>query len=304
VIRVMLSGASGFVGKHFLNCLDASTSVLEVSLRKESGVTEILESVFDTQKLENLIAKFKPHRFYHLAGLMKGQQAEEFYRINLLYAKSIFEAVSAVAPETEIIVIGSGAEYARDLNHTPPYREQMECVPKTNYGLSKLLQTTLGLRYANQGLNVFIPRIFNLVGPCQGPDFVVGRAVQQCITKPTAKDAGPITFGDLSGLRDFLDVRDVCAILWELPKFSEARGRILNICSGEPRPVRELVDEVYRQTGTDLELLEAPSPEKGSDHHWGNNEKLKQVMEIAPTLSVRCVIRDMIAAENRSLREG
>jgi nucleoside-diphosphate-sugar epimerase len=297
----MLTGARGFVGRHFLHYVDSSVEILDVSLRQNVGATEVLASAFDTTKLKTLLSTFKPDRFYHFAGVMKAASPEEYYRINLLYAKSILESVSVASPDTRVILIGSGSEYCPRFSEKPPFREDAICTPTSHYGMSKLLQTTLGLRYAGQGLKVFIPRIFNLLGPLQGSDFVIGRAINEIVSGENGKLETPLIFGDLGVMRDFLDVRDVCPLLWKLPQHQEAQGKVINICSGIPRRIRDLVSEIVRQAGGERRIVEECLPDHSPDHHWGDNTRLADLFGVSPKLSVVDSVREMIVAARPSL---
>ena len=102
---------------------------------------------------------------------------------------------------------------------------------------------------AAEGLEIVRLRPFNHTGPGQRPDFVVAAFAQQ-IARIRAGLQSRIRVGDLTPERDFLDVRDVVrayAACAGAPVL--ASGTILNIASGTPRRIGDVLADLLRLSG-------------------------------------------------------
>jgi len=62
--------------------------------------------------------------------------------------------------------------------------------------------------------------------------------------------------GDLTPVRDYVDVADVVDTLWRLGQ-REPEEEILNVCSGQPVRMGMLLEEILRQVGVRVEVRTA-----------------------------------------------
>ena len=69
----------------------------------------------------------------------------------------------------------------------------------------------------------------------------------------TAQGATTLATGDLGATRDYLDVREIAGALLLLSRADTGDSNgIVNICSGTPTRIRDLLDEILRQLGMNL----------------------------------------------------
>jgi GDP-4-dehydro-6-deoxy-D-mannose reductase len=125
-----------------------------------------------------------------------------------------------------------------------PVVESEPLRPVLPYGASKVAVEALASVYAGQGLDIVTVRPFNLIGPGQGPEFVVARLAQQ-VARIAAGLAGScvIETGPLEPVRDFTDVRDAVRCYASLCEPRVGAGPF-NVCSGVPRSIREVLTEL------------------------------------------------------------
>lgn len=249
-MKILLTGSNGFVGRSLLPLLEECSEVLTLSARHDADCSEHIRSEYDVASFARLVKLYKPDRIIHLAGVMKSESPDIYYRVNFHYAQTILSVARADTKRPQVILIGSAAEYG--INHPDSclFCEEQDGIPTNYYGTSKLAQTKLGLWYQNDGLPVTILRVFNLTGPGQGINFVLGKVVNYIVhytgqlTNQSSRKLSLET-GFLGDQRDFLDVRDFCGLLRNVSCMDYKEDYpLLNVCTGSGIKVRDLVEEL------------------------------------------------------------
>ena len=62
--------------------------------------------------------------------------------------------------------------------------------------------------------------------------------------------------GNLNVFRDFLDINDLVFLTWKLMHKQESYGKIINICSGNPTNLREIVEFMIDYSGLKVKINE------------------------------------------------
>lgn len=148
---------------------------------------------------------------------------------------SVLGAVAELSPGTPVLVPGSAAEYG--LASSEALTEGAPLAPVSAYGAVKVALESACL--AEERVRVVWARSFNHLGPGQRPDAPVAGWARQ-LAEAERAGGGTLRTGRLDVVRDFLDVRDVADAYLALVA-SGARGPV-NVCSGRPVRLRELVD--------------------------------------------------------------
>ncbi|MGV9308138.1 NAD-dependent epimerase/dehydratase family protein [Nonomuraea sp. NPDC003727] len=237
-MRVLLLGASGFLGRQVRLLLDNDPRVGEVVC---AGRERLDLLAADVAAVTGLLARVRPDAVLSCVGRMAGGP-DELLRGNAGVVALLVEAMAAVAPAARLVRLGSAAEYG-----PTPYgssvREDDPARPVTAYGVSHLAGTGLVASGPVDGVSL---RVFNPVGPGLTPVNVLGRAAR--LLREGKDD---ITLGPLGAMRDFVDVRDVAAAV-VAATFADLGGeRILNVGSGRAVPVRDAVALLARALGFD-----------------------------------------------------
>jgi GDP-4-dehydro-6-deoxy-D-mannose reductase len=160
----------------------------------------------------------------------------------------------------------------------------------------------------NDGLRLVRLRLFNHTGPGQSEKFVVPAFARQIVLIETGRQAPPLRVGRLNSMRDFLDVRDVCrayvACLQRLPEL--APGTILNIASGEPRRISDILRELLDLAGlstevcTDTTRLRGPEIESAI----GDRSRARRILGWSPSILWRQTLLDVLADWRMRLAHG
>jgi GDP-4-dehydro-6-deoxy-D-mannose reductase len=261
-VRVLITGATGFAGRHLVDAsLAAGDEVVALARAAgvrswPDGVTPAAVDLLDADRTRAAIAAARPDVVYHLAALASvarsWEQPELSLRANPASTLNVLEAVRAEAPGTRVIVVGSGELYG------PPERlpvdERALLNPQNPYAVSKAAADLLGGLYADaHDLAVIRARAFNHAGPGQSPTYAIASFARQVAAGELAgEDPIRIVTGNPHAQRDFTDVRDVVAA-YRLLGAGDAPPGIYNICSGRAAPISELVELAGRASPAAVE---------------------------------------------------
>jgi len=252
---VFITGSAGFVGQALAARVRAEgRPCLGVGRtpREEPGYHAI-DLAEEAGALTELLSRERPSLIYHLAG-GTGGGARGVFASNVSTTLHLFQAVQAVPGyQPRILVAGSAAEYG-DLGPEPISEDARER-PVGEYGVAKLAETRLALVARRRGLRVGVLRFFNIIGPGMPGSLAPARFARETLALAAA-GGGVLTVGDLTPVRDYVDVADVVDTLWRLGQ-REPEEEILNVCSGQPVRMGMLLEEILRQVGVRVEVRTA-----------------------------------------------
>ncbi len=252
----LITGASGFLGRHVLQALLGERpwagQVIAVGRsRPDSCPMESFRPVDleDPDGLPGIIAEVSPSVVFHLAGKTPPGDRDEFYRLNTLATLHLLDAIRSVGRPCRVVLIGSAAELGPVPVEHLPVGEDYPCRPADPYGLSKWLTTVAGLA-AGPPLEVVVARVFNPIGPSLPSSQALGRFAGEL-----AGGSGPIRLqvGDLESRRDFVDVRDVARALIALGS-SGRPGRVYHVGSGRSLRVGDGLEALIAWSGRDVRV--------------------------------------------------
>ncbi|MGZ4847641.1 MAG: NAD-dependent epimerase/dehydratase family protein [Halobacteriota archaeon] len=138
-------------------------------------------------------------------------------------------------------------------------------MPKTAYGLSKLLAEEIINFYGNQhGIKGRIFRIANVYGPECKPNYnsVIATYIDLILRNKPLQVIG-------NGVRDYIYVSDVVCGLLESLKHDFTSDRLFNLCTGVPVTVNEVI-EVLKNTVDATATVEYRSTDAPADYLVGN----------------------------------
>jgi GDP-4-dehydro-6-deoxy-D-mannose reductase len=79
-----------------------------------------------------------------------------------------------------------------------------------------------------------------------------------------APKGGVIKVGNISTSRDFLDISEVVRRYWQLLA-KGLPGEIYNVCSGTPRTIRSILQDLIAASGKELRVETDPTRYKAQD---------------------------------------
>lgn len=267
-MRVLVTGAGGFVGRWLTDELEAAGHAIAAPASAELDVT-------DPDSIGGALGRFRPDAVAHLAAVAFAPDARadpaRAFAVNVGGTVNLFEEIRRSASGPVVLVTGSSEVYGAPDPSELPLTEESPLRPATPYALSKAAQESVALAYAARlGLRVVVTRSFNHSGPGQRPVFVVPALAARV---RDARNGGEpvIRVGNLDVRRDFTDVRDVVRAYRLLLEAAHAErtgdgGAVFNVASGRAVPVRDVVEQLCELAGvapktvTDPDLVRPNDP--------------------------------------------
>jgi GDP-4-dehydro-6-deoxy-D-mannose reductase len=256
-VRIVVTGATGFVGRWLVRELAASGH--EAIGTPASSVLDIS----DGDAISGFVGRVRPEAVVHLAGISFGPDAradpDRAMAVNAVGTRNLMRAVGYLAGSVPVLVVSSSEVYGNPDPSDLPLRESAPLRTEQPYGLSKLAQEQASLEAAEAfGIPVIIARAFNHTGPGQRPDFVVPALAARIVA--AQKDGNHVVrAGNVDVRRDIGDVRDVVRA-YRLLIEGAARSRlpsdqsIYNVATGKPVAIREVIDRLGALAGIDVEI--------------------------------------------------
>ena len=254
-MRVLVTGANGFVGKHLCRHLQEQGDLVVEAQGPPGGSGRADVSsvdVMDPAGVRAAVESARPDVIVHLAGLSSVAKShaepDRTFAVNVLGAVYVLVAARDAAPRSRILLIGSAEMYG-PLAAGARATEDFPLRPVSPYAASKVAAEVAGFQFHRAtGLEVVGVRPFNHIGAGQAPSFVVPSFARQIDALRKTRRPGTLEVGDLTVTRDFSHVEDVVRAYRVLAVEGRA-GETYNVCSGEGRTIRSLLEEMLRIAG-------------------------------------------------------
>ena len=243
--RILVTGASGFVGRQVCSLLTAEGHEVIGSGRGPTPVSfggtrwleaDLLAANGPASLVERTRTEILVHAAWHAApGYAYAPQNSAWLRATI----ALGDAFARVGGR-RIVGVGSCAEYRWGDPVLRPSVTPLE--PSTPYGCcKKAAHTELEALAARAAIELAWARLFFLYGPGEHPDRLVASLARRLVGGETA----PLSAG--AQRRDYLDVRDAAAAIAALAT-ATATGAF-DVCSGEASPVGEIAQIIGKLTG-------------------------------------------------------
>jgi GDP-4-dehydro-6-deoxy-D-mannose reductase len=294
-MRVLVTGASGFVGRHVTRSLRArGDDVTEWHFNDAHADPGTVVDLCDAaavarQDLRNLDAVI------HLAGLAQVSRSfaepAPYLTINALVVINLFEALLHQSSFPRVLVVSTGGVYAATADLVT---EDSPLDPSSPYVVSKMAQENLGYYYAKRDFEVIVARPFNHIGPGQQPGFLVSDVCSK-IAELERRGGGTLNVGDLASSRDYTDVRDVAEAYRAL--LEEGRpGETYNVCSGSSHTGEEIVRALLELAKTPISPKRVASLARPTDASTvsASNEKLRRATGWGPVIPLETTLSETL----------
>lgn len=292
VKRVLLTGATGFVGRTCIGPLRArGYDVHTVSTGRTAapeGVTVWRGNLLDTGTIDGLIGQIAPHALLHAAwDVTHGAYWSAAVNFDWLAAGVRLLQAFRAAGGRRAVGVGTCAEYGWTVAR---YAEaEAPLAPASLYGIGKLALCRVFETAGAFDLSTAWARLFFPFGPGERP----GRLLPSVVTKLLARQPAACTAG--TQVRDFLYIDDVGAALAALLD-SGVAGPV-NIGSGSGTAVRDLVLAAAAELGRPnlVHLGALPMREGDPPSIIASTERLNREVGFVPTIRLAEGIRRTIA---------
>jgi GDP-4-dehydro-6-deoxy-D-mannose reductase len=320
-MRILVTGFSGFVSRHFVEYLETNAynaEVLGISRHQPGLALDRFRHVrcsfrkldlLDRAGVEEMVSSFRPSHVLHLAAYssvgFSWQRPVESFANNTNISLNLLEQVRRFCPNCRVLSVGSSEQYGDVERSALPLREGASCRPVSPYGAARVAQEMLSSIYVRgYGLDIVMTRSFNHIGPYQRDVFVVPSLAKQ-LAKIRYRGAPPrLVTGDRSIVRDFVDVRDVVSAYAALFA-SGVSGEVYNICSGQGTSIDEVIAMMQQQLGTHAELEVDAALVRPSDNRAiiGSHDKITQTVGWKPTISLGESLASVVTWAQASLQD-
>jgi nucleoside-diphosphate-sugar epimerase len=243
-MRLLILGASGYLGSHIRTC--ATGAGIDVVTAGRSPVPdsphhECLDiAAGSASRISAVISQTTPDAIVNCAGAMAGSP-DVLAATNISGTYHLIEAMLAARKPPRLIHLGSAAEYG-SAGSDGAVTEDAVPRPLAAYGTTKLGATRLVQLASMAGLSAIVLRVFNPVGPGAPRSTLPGNVTARL--KSALNDGGDIRLGPLDAVRDFVDVRDVAEAVVLAATRRFLPHRVINVGSGRPVLTRALVSHL------------------------------------------------------------
>lgn len=270
--RVLLTGASGFVGNNLARRLIAEGHETNLVLRENHSSRRIrdiqthvrihIADLRDEEALGRVVATIRPEWVFHLAA--HGAYPTQTDALTILHTNTVGTAnlvTACLKTGFEALVhAGSSSEYGLK-DHAPGETERLE--PNSYYAVAKA-SATMFCTYAAQstGARISTLRLYSVYGPYEEPTRLMPTVIREGFENRLPSLVNPDT------ARDFVYVDDVVRA-FELAATvpGQEPGAVYNIGTGVQTTIRTVVDTARRV----LSITDEPNWASMSDRIWDTN---------------------------------
>jgi GDP-4-dehydro-6-deoxy-D-mannose reductase len=210
-------------------------------------------------------------------------------RTNLMGTVGLAEAVLRTAPAAPFLFASSGEVYGLAFRAGTPVSEDTRLAPANPYAATKAAADLALGEMALRGLRAIQLRPFTHIGAGQTNGFVAAAFAQQIARIGAGRQPAVLRTGSLDRWRDFLDVRDVCAAYGAALARADflPPGIALNICSGTPRRIGDLLDDLLRLSGVEARVEQEATRLRPTDvaRVLGDGSRARESLGSAPEIA-------------------
>jgi UDP-glucose 4-epimerase len=298
--RVLLTGATGFIGRWVARALSAVGARLWLVAKDEKKLGAICNSleikgqflIEDCAKegsFRELHRQANPDIVFNLAGYgVDASEKEESlaWALNVRLVEEIAEAVACSKATgwsgLRLVHAGTAAEYG---SVEGVLKESSEAAPIGLYGRSKLAGTmALSSVLQRTGLRAITARLFTVYGPGEHD----GRLLPTLLHASRSGDAIKLTGGQQQ--RDFIYVMDVVEGLLRLASINEMVPPVVNLATGKLTSVRAFAAyaaEVLGLEDSQLQFGAKPGQQDEVLQGPADTSQLRRLLDWVPTCTPR-----------------
>tara|TARA_B100002003_G_scaffold71645_1_gene66729 strand:+ start:627 stop:1589 length:963 start_codon:yes stop_codon:yes gene_type:complete len=299
-MKLLITGGAGFIGSslcekyvkkgHTVICLDnfLSGSLTNIAhlldfqnfklVKGDIRNSDLLDRVVkDVDFIFNLAAQIHVDRSY--------VEPKLTFDINIMGTQNVLE-MARLYDVKKIIHASTSEVYGSAMN--VPIDETHPLNAPHPYGASKIAADRLCYAYAKTyGLNVVIPRMFNVYGPRQKSVGYGG--VISIFTRRILSNFPPIVYGDGLQTRDYTHIDDVVRAYDLLFKYNKKLPEPINFGSGKEISILDLANLIIELSGKKGSLKPVNvSPRIGEvDRLIANAGKANEILEWTPKIGIK-----------------
>ncbi|MFQ3623025.1 MAG: NAD-dependent epimerase/dehydratase family protein [Acetobacteraceae bacterium] len=299
-MRILLTGAKGFVGRHLTLALASrfpEADLFPVGTTPPEGA-----DIADAGAVDALVKRVQPTHLVHLAAIASVPEAEadprRAFAVNQGGPLNLCLTLLSRAPACRLLLISSSEVYGRSFNARQPLAETAPLLPSNVYAASKAAGEMAALGLVDRGLRMLIVRPFSHTGPGQSTRFALPAFAAQIVAAERGEQEPVIRTGRLDAVRDFMDVRDVVAAYALLLERFDAipSGTAINVATGTGRTIEDLLAILLGLARIPVRPEIDPTKVRPHDVPWtvGDAARARALLDWAPTIPIERTLADLL----------
>lgn len=297
--RVLVTGAGGFVGGHLVPSLEADGHEVVGTAIDDRGELRYLDVRYP-ERVDQLVADVKPELVFHLAGQssvsLSWKEPALTYEVNALGTHYLLESINRHVPEARVHIAASSDEYGKVDPSECPIDESAPLRPVSPYAVSRVTGEWIGRMYFESfALHVVVTRAFMHVGPGQPASFATADWARQIALAEAGRAEPVVRTGNLEGLREFGDVRDVVVAYKAVLEHGKP-GEAYNVATGEPHRLGEVLDLLIGMAEVEVRAETDPTKLRPVDFPvlFGDAGKLERATGWKPSYRLEDTLADVL----------
>ena len=317
-MRIFVTGASGFVGRHLIaHLLETYGADLTLfagvhptekvgpfnpqagtgwSGEPELRVTVVPLDIADATQTAAAIRAAAPRAVVHLAARSSGADTDRdaIMATNVEGTRNVLEAAARVSPFPHTLTVSTGYVYGS----TDPQRPAREDdAPAPMWRLGAYADSKIEMESVARNYRAFatIVRPFAHTGPGQPAVFATPSFARQLARIERGLEPPLIRVGNLDARRDILDVRDVVRAYRSLIEHGQP-GETYNVGTGSPVQIREVLEGLRNQCMVPTEVEVDPQRLRPADISCSSGDPLllHAATGWAPVIPLETTLRDTL----------
>jgi len=283
MIRILITGITGFVGSHMADYILASQPgvVIHGMARWRSPMDNVRHippeklnihygDLHDLSSLITLMKDVNPDFIFHLAAqsyvLTSFKAPVDTLQTNIIGTTNLLEAVRIMGLDPVIHICSSSEVYGQVKPEDVPITEECPLRPASPYAVGKVGEDLIAFQYwTSYRIKTIRTRMFTHTGPRRGEVFALSNFARQVAAIESGLQPPVVKVGNLDSVRTWADVRDAVRAYWLLVNKCPP-GEVYNIGGVETMTIGEMLKLLLSfSTVSDIKIEVDPARLRPSD---------------------------------------
>lgn len=287
--RILITGGSGFIGKRLaLKCREYTPFVTCLGLTDNSkkNILPDVEFLFADIRNKNELKNIFQGKYFDYVFNFSGyidhapyfKGGREVINTHLIGLMNVIDCIDKDKLK-RFVQVGSSDEYG---NMPAPQKEALREMPISPYSLAKVAATHfIQMLSCTEGFPGTALRFFLVYGLGQDDKRFLPHIIKACLRNEEFK------VSEGKQIRDFCYVDDVVEALIRAALSSQAEGLVINVASGKPISIMEMVKKVVNIIGSGKPLFGAIPYRKGENMElYADISNAKRMINWIPVTSL------------------